>query len=95
VPSVRSSARPRSPRLRFWLEAGLATASAALLLLTLLAPDWIEAVFGVDPDAGNGSLEWALVGVLAVTAIAVLGAARREWRRPLTTPSRVSRETGR
>ncbi len=87
MPSDRSATRARTPRIRFWLEACLGVISAALLLLTLLKPDWIEAVFGIDPDAGNGSVEWAIVGVLFVATIAASALARLEWRRRLPTGS--------
>ena len=43
--------------------------------------DWIEIIFGVDPDQGNGSAEWLVVVILLiVTSLLVLG-ARLEWRR--------------
>lgn len=55
----------------------LAVACAALVALTIAVPDWIEAVFGVDPDAGSGALEW-LICILASTA--ALGFGRRAVR---------------
>ena len=40
---------------------------AALSVLTLVWPEWIEEIFGVEPDGGNGSLEWIIaLGFLAV-----------------------------
>jgi hypothetical protein len=56
-------------RKRFYIEAALAVATFALTVVTLVNQEWIEAVFGVDPDHGNGSLEWIMVGVLAVAAV--------------------------
>ena len=56
-------------RRRFWIEAGLAVTSALLLLLTLVRREWIEASFHVDPDAGDGSLEWLIVAGLFVTTV--------------------------
>lgn len=69
-----------SVRLRFWLELAMAIGSGALLLLTVALPDWIEVVFGIDPDAGNGSLEWMITLVLAATTLVFLGLAGSEWR---------------
>ena len=69
-------------RRRFWIEAGLGAASAFLLLLTVAVPDWIEVVSGVEPDGGDGSLEWALTAALAACAVAFALVARAEWRRP-------------
>jgi hypothetical protein len=56
-------------RKRFYIEAALAGATFVLTVVTLINQEWIEAVFGVDPDHGNGSLEWIMVGVLAVATV--------------------------
>ena len=74
------------PQLRplFWVEAGLACLSASALLLTLLWADWIEIVFGVDPDNHTGSLEWLIVvGCLCATVL-LAGFARQEWRKTVS-----------
>jgi hypothetical protein len=69
-------------RRRFYLEAALAIASGALFVITLLWHDWIEIVFDVDPDRGNGSLEWMIaIGLFALAAGCAFGAGR-ELRRP-------------
>lgn len=68
-------------RARFWIEAGLAAVAAGLAVLTLLMPDWIEAVFGIEPDEGNGTLEFAITGVAIAAAVTFALAARTEWRR--------------
>ena len=67
--------------VRFWLQAGMAGLTGLLAVVTGIWPDWIEIVFGIDPDKGSGSLEWVIV--LALFAIAVtLGArARLTWQR--------------
>jgi hypothetical protein len=67
-------------RLRFWIEIGLGALSVATLALTVAWPEWIEALFGVDPDGGDGSLEWAIVGALAICTVTLPLLARREWR---------------
>jgi hypothetical protein len=70
-------------RTRFWAEAVLACLTAALTLLTLVDPEWIESVFGVEPDGGNGALEWAIVAGLALVTLALGLSARTEWRRSM------------
>jgi hypothetical protein len=71
----------RKARVRFWIEVILAVVTAALLLLTLISREWIEEVFGVEPDAGSGALEWAIVIALAVATVAFSLLARAEWKR--------------
>lgn len=76
----------RTLRSRFWLEVGLGIVSTFLLVLTLVHGDWIESVFNVDPDQGNGSLEWLIVAVAAAVTVAMTASAWREWRAaPATT----------
>jgi hypothetical protein len=79
-------------RKRFWAEMTLGVISAVALTITAAWPDWIEAVAKVDPDGGNGSLEWAIVVVLVVSAVASPLLARREWRRARShvSPTRVA-----
>jgi hypothetical protein len=70
----------RSTRL-LWIERGLAVVSGLLFVVTLLWKEWIEIIFGVDPDSGSGALEWAIsFGFLAIT-VAFTMLARREQRR--------------
>jgi len=71
----------RNARVRFWIEVILAAVTAALLLLTLISREWVEEVFGVEPDAGSGALEWAIVIALAVATVAFSLLARAEWKR--------------
>lgn len=66
---------------RFWLETGLAIVTGILFVITLVQRDWIEVAFGVDPDNGNGTLEWLIVGALLVVTIALFALASYEWRK--------------
>ena len=72
-------------RVRFWVEAVLAALTGALFLLTLVSRDWIERIFHIEPDAGSGALEWLIVAVLFVVSLALIAAARTEWRRAQTS----------
>jgi hypothetical protein len=65
-----------------YAEAALTAASALLLVVTLINQEWIELVFGVDPDHGDGTLEWLIVAVLAVVTVVSALVTRAEWRRP-------------
>ena len=75
-----------SLRKRFWVEFVLACLSGSLTVLTLIWPNWIELLFGVEPDGGDGSLEWTLVVVLLIVTGVVSALARIEWRRARTQP---------
>jgi hypothetical protein len=68
---------PRSRRVL--VESILAIAAAGFALLAAVWPDWLEA-FGIDPDHGNGTVEWAIPVVLAVVAVVLGLLARRHWR---------------
>jgi undecaprenyl pyrophosphate phosphatase UppP len=68
-------------RVRFWIESIVASVTGVLAVVTFFWHDWIEAVFGVDPDRGNGSAEWLVVAVLAAVTVALTAGARWEWRR--------------
>ena len=68
-------------RARFWVEAVLGSITLALLVLTLAWKDWIEVLFGVDPDHHNGAVEWAIVAVCAVATVACGSLAGSEFHR--------------
>jgi hypothetical protein len=74
------------PRVRFWIESALVGLTTILLLVTLVSREWIEILFGVDPDDGNGSLEWAIVGLLIAFTITFILIARAEWRKRAGSP---------
>lgn len=67
-------------RSRFWIEAVCAVLGGALLLLTLVSPQWIEQIFGIDPDAGSGALELGIAGGLLLFAAVSAWLARNELR---------------
>ena len=67
-------------RLRFWGALVGGGLSAVLAIVTLISREWIEFIFGVDPDGGNGGLEWAIVVGTAVIAIACFWWAGVEWK---------------
>jgi hypothetical protein len=74
-------ANRRSLRLQFWMESALAAATAILSVVTLISREWIEILFGVDPDNASGLLEWAIVVSLATATVAFSILVRAEWRR--------------
>jgi hypothetical protein len=49
-------------------------------ILTAVWPTWIEGLFRLDPDGGNGKAEWLVVAVLAVATVAAAALARRDLR---------------
>lgn len=71
----------------FWIECLLGSVTTFLALLTLIWPDWIELVFGFDPDHHSGSLEWAIVAVCCAVTIVSAVLARLEWRRAASVPA--------
>ena len=75
----------RLVRARFWVESVCGLLGAVLFVVTLVAREWIELIFGVDPDRGSGALEFAIaLGLLGVSIVSGLLAAR-EWRRAQPT----------
>lgn len=68
-------------RRRFWFETGMALVSSILFAMTLVQRDWIEIVFGLDPDHGAGVLEWLIVGAFLVISLTLFTLAGHEWRK--------------
>ena len=55
----------RRLRLRWWIEAVLFVVALGLFVVTVAWPEWIEAVFGVEPYGGSGAVEWLIaIGAL-------------------------------
>jgi hypothetical protein len=70
------------PRLRSRAHIAVLPAGvgAALFVLTLVFPKWIEAVTRLEPDAGSGALEWIIAGSLLVAAVVSAALAHRDYR---------------
>lgn len=68
-------------RWYFWLETGMAVATAILFAITLVWRSWIEIVFNIDPDNRSGTLEWLIVGTLLMMTLVLFTMAGYEWRR--------------
>jgi hypothetical protein len=68
-------------RTRLRIEVVLAVISATLCVLTLVFPEWIEELTGLEPDAGSGALEWIIAGVFFVAAVVSAVLAGRGYRR--------------
>ncbi len=59
-------------------EGALSLVAFAILAATIANPTWIERAFHLDPDAGSGLAEWAVVA----TWFLIAGfSGRRAWRR--------------
>src|SRR5712691_7859418 len=59
----------------------IANISPRAAVLESFSREWIEAVFNVDPDGGDGSLERLIVVALAMVTVVFAVLARLEWRR--------------
>jgi len=46
--------------------------------------DWIEQVFGLDPDFGSGALEMLVAGAVVLIVVGLLAVRRRSARRDAT-----------
>jgi hypothetical protein len=68
-------------RKRLRIKMLLVVISAALCVLTLVTPEWIEELTGLEPDVGSGALEWIIAGVFLVAAVASAVLAHRDYRR--------------
>jgi MYXO-CTERM domain-containing protein len=46
--------------------------------------DWIEQIFGMDPDFGSGSLEMLIAGAVVLIVVGLVAWRRRASRRDAT-----------
>jgi len=65
----------------FWVDSALAFISTFLVILTFVWRDWIEVIFGFDPDHQSGSFEWTIVTICCLVAVLFSAQAGREWRK--------------
>jgi hypothetical protein len=75
-----AKAQWRNTMLRQRMETALSLLFGMLAAVTLFWPDWIEALTGLDPDQGSGAVEWGIVAVLGILALAAALLARRDYR---------------
>jgi hypothetical protein len=68
----------RTPWL-FKIALVLAVICAVLCVVTLVSPEWIEELTGLEPDAGGGESEWSFA--LGFGLAAVLSGALAWWER--------------
>ncbi|GLS18546.1 hypothetical protein GCM10007874_15630 [Labrys miyagiensis] len=68
-------------RARLFVEITLAAVFALVFFVTVIWPDWIELVFGADPDQGSGDIEWTIAALTGVIALGCSILARTELRR--------------
>ena len=80
---MRQNANPRGMKIsvRFWIELVAGALSGLAVVSTSMWPQWIEDVFGADPDAGSGQAEWGISAGLCTFTAVMLVLAHREWRR--------------
>jgi hypothetical protein len=71
----------RAPGPLYWIEMALAVASGAAFAMWVAEPRWIESMFEVAPDGGNGWSEWEIAVALLIAAFASSMLAWGEWRR--------------
>ena len=50
--------------VRMVIEYVLAAVFVVLAVITVTTPQWVEALFGIDPHRGSGALEWLIVATL-------------------------------
>ena len=69
----------RRLKTRLRVESILAVISAGLFVLTLINAEWIEALTGLEPDAGSGALEFLIAAAFLVAAVVTALMARRDY----------------
>jgi hypothetical protein len=83
--TIGMSVAPRSIAIRYRVECLLTIVSGVALLLAIVAPQWLEAVSGLEPDGGSGAVEWGLAFAFAMSTAMWFLLARRHRRVLLAT----------
>ena len=65
--NVGTSVAPRSIAIWYRVECPLTIVSGVAVLLAIVAPQWLEAVSGLEPDGGSGAAQWGLASVFAMS----------------------------
>ncbi|MEO6713905.1 MAG: hypothetical protein ABIM89_10800 [Mycobacteriales bacterium] len=68
---------------RSLLLLSLTVMTGAMTVVTALSAEWIEAIFGFEPDGGTGEWEWVIVAALALVTATLALATRASWRAPV------------
>ena len=82
-PSCQAGSPPVPRRLpaRLWVELILGLMSAVSLTLAIVLPNWMELLFRLAPDAGDGSTERGFALLWAAISVLMFGLAGRTWRK--------------
>jgi hypothetical protein len=73
------------------IEMVLAVLFGGLAIVAAFWPTWIETVLRIDPDGGDGSAEWLVLGLLGAAAIVAAFLARRDYRVVISGTRQVAR----
>jgi hypothetical protein len=82
-PAFQSGSPPVPKRLpaRIWVELILGLISAVSLTLAIVLPNWMELLFRLAPDAGDGSAERGFALLWGAISVLMFGLAGRTWRK--------------
>lgn len=72
---------PRRVLVKVWVEMTLGMISAVSLSLAIVMPNWMERLFQLAPDAGDGSAERGFALLWAVISTLMFGLAGRTWQK--------------
>lgn len=60
-------------------HAALASIACLTGVLTFFGHNWIETMFGLSPDSGNGSIEWVITILTAAIVLLCVVLAYCRW----------------